>query len=125
MPRNLDDSQSSRNSDAALSVDNNDIIRIFMNIMMRYHLDITQSSWHIRDMRTTLTIDDDLLAAAKSLASARSESVGRVLSDLARRGLSADLRVSREHEGSFPVFDIGPGAHPITIEDVRRLEDEG
>ena len=72
-------------------------------------------------MRTTLTIDDELLAAAKSMARDKSESVGEAVSELIRRGLSATPRVSKVHRGSgFPVFSIPPGAHPITLEDVRR-----
>ena len=38
-------------------------------------------------MRTTVTIDDDVLAAARALAARKGVSVGRVLSDLARRGI--------------------------------------
>ena len=75
-------------------------------------------------MRTTLTIDDDLLAAAKSLARAKSEPVGRVLSDLARRGLSATPRVGRKRGKGFPVFRVPPGVPPTTLDDVRKLEDE-
>ena len=75
-------------------------------------------------MRTTLTIDDDLLAAARSLAHTKSESVGRVLSDLARRGLSATPRVGKRGEGIFPVFHVPPGANPITLEDIKKLDDE-
>lgn len=76
-------------------------------------------------MRTTLTIDDDLIAAARSLAHARSESIGKVLSDLARRGLNATPRVRRNPPSSgFPVFSVPEGAHAITLEDVRRAEDE-
>ncbi|NUN95627.1 MAG: antitoxin [Candidatus Omnitrophica bacterium] len=76
-------------------------------------------------MRTTLVIDDDLLSAARSLARTRSETVGRVLSDLARRGLAATPRVEKSGgPGGFPVFRVPPDAHPITLEDVRRLEDE-
>ncbi len=39
-------------------------------------------------MRTTLEIDDDVLEAAKRIANAEHTSAGKVLSDLARRGLS-------------------------------------
>jgi len=75
-------------------------------------------------MRTTLTIDDELLAAARSLARDKSESVGEAVSELIRRGLSATPRVRRAARGSgFPVFSVQPGAHPITLEDVRRAED--
>jgi len=75
-------------------------------------------------MRTTLTIDDDLLAAAKRLARAQSTTVGRALSDLARRGLQATPRVDKNAEHGFPVFVVSEDAHPITLEDVKKLEDE-
>lgn len=74
-------------------------------------------------MRTTLVIDDDLLAAAKNLARAKSVSVGRVLSDLARRGLQSTNRVSSASSG-FPVFRVPPDAGPITSDDVKQAEDE-
>ena len=38
-------------------------------------------------MRTTLTIEDDVLFAAKSLARREGRSVGEVISDLARQAL--------------------------------------
>lgn len=73
-------------------------------------------------MRTTITIDDDLLAAAKSLARTRSVSVGTVISELARKGLRASARTRTKN--NFPVFPVPPGAQAITIEDVKKLEDE-
>ena len=39
-------------------------------------------------MRTTLDIDDDVLAAAKELAKAQHSTAGKVISDLARRALT-------------------------------------
>jgi hypothetical protein len=39
-------------------------------------------------MRTTLDIDDDVLAVAKQLAKARNSTIGRVISDLARQALT-------------------------------------
>jgi uncharacterized protein YgbK (DUF1537 family) len=42
-------------------------------------------------MRTTLSIDDDVLYAAKSLARREGRSVGEVLSDLARTALQAPV----------------------------------
>ena len=38
-------------------------------------------------MRTTLSLEPDVFAAARKLAEARSESIGKVVSDLMRRGL--------------------------------------
>ena len=40
-------------------------------------------------MRTTLSIEDDVLFAAKSLARREGRSVGEVISDLARQALQA------------------------------------
>jgi hypothetical protein len=39
-------------------------------------------------MRTTLDIDDDVLAAAKELASGQKTTAGKVISDLARKALT-------------------------------------
>lgn len=76
-------------------------------------------------MRTTLTIDDEILAVAKNIAQDRSESVGKALSELAWKGLNATPRVKKAQNGtSFPVFFVGKRAHPITLDDVRKAEDE-
>jgi hypothetical protein len=75
-------------------------------------------------MRTTLTIDDDLLAAAHNLARARSVSVGRILSDWARRGLTTPSQLGAASESGFPVFRVPVDAHPITNDDVKTIEDE-
>lgn len=42
-------------------------------------------------MRTTLSIDDDVLFAAKSIALREGRSLGEVMSDLARRALQAPV----------------------------------
>ena len=42
-------------------------------------------------MRTTLDIEDDVLQAAKELASRENSTAGRVLSRLARRGLTVPV----------------------------------
>lgn len=70
-------------------------------------------------MRTTVRIDDDILVAARILASERGVSLGVALSELARRGLRPSAR-----EGNLPVFDIDPEAPVITQRLVREaLED--
>lgn len=72
-------------------------------------------------MRTTLTLDEDVMRAARSLARARAISLGAAVSELARRGLEQDCGV--EDDG-FPVFRVPAGARPITLEDVKCVEDE-
>ena len=72
-------------------------------------------------MRTTLDIDDDVMAAVRELARGEGRSIGAVVSDLARRGLTP-ARVSRQH--GRPVIRSPAGAAPITPEVVRRALDE-
>ena len=47
-------------------------------------------------MRTTLDIDDDVLQAAKELAWKEKSTAGRVLSNLARRGLNGNMSASKD-----------------------------
>lgn len=72
-------------------------------------------------MRTTVTIDPDVLRAARSLARARAISLGAAISELARRGLEWERPID---EGALPLFRVPPGARPITLEDVKQIEDE-
>ena len=52
-------------------------------------------------MRTTLDIDDDVIAAAEELASGQKTTAGKVISDLARRALTrpADCNEPRYRNG--------------------------
>lgn len=72
-------------------------------------------------MRTTLDIDDDVVVAARELASGERRSLGNVISDLARRSLTP-ARI--ETGGSLPVIRVPAGTPPITAEMVRRALDE-
>lgn len=55
-------------------------------------------------MRTTLTLDDDVLASARALAAQRGVPIGTVISDFARRGLaSAQPAAIRNGIRLFPV----------------------
>jgi len=72
-------------------------------------------------MRTTLDIADDVVAAARELAVGQRRSLGSVISDLARRGLTP-ARV--EADDGLPVIRVPAGTPPITPEMVRRALDE-
>ncbi|MDE0044555.1 MAG: hypothetical protein OXU19_01640 [bacterium] len=74
-------------------------------------------------MRTTLNIDDEILEAAKSIAGERNLSVGVVLSELARRGLQPERTALRRRKG-FPVFEISRDGTVLTLDRVKRYEDE-
>ena len=72
-------------------------------------------------MRTTVMIDDDVLAVARALAARKGSSLGRALSELARRGFKG--AATTEHDG-VPVFRIPEDARPITSEDVHGALDD-
>lgn len=75
-------------------------------------------------MRTTLTIDDDVLETARVMADQGGESIGKVISALARRTLQASRDYVVMHDG-LPVLPGREGAPPVTLELVNRLRDEG
>jgi hypothetical protein len=77
-----------------------------------------------RSMRTTLAIDDDILAAAKHLAERESKSMGEVISALARQGLSKSSRAVRPVRNGVPLLPARKGAKAVTLELVNRLRDE-
>lgn len=43
---------------------------------------------------------------------------------IVRRDLRATQRVDRAKDTGFPVFRVPEDAHPITLEDVKTLDDE-
>ena len=75
-------------------------------------------------MRTTINLDEDLLQIARSLARARSISIGAIISELMRKGLELQRRLAVDQKSGFPVFQIPRDARPITLEDVKKGEDE-
>jgi hypothetical protein len=77
---------------------------------------------HIACMRTTLNLDEDVVRAAKSLALLRAKSLGKVISELVRQGIQAGSATARR--GELPVFTVDPHERPLTLEDVKQVEDE-
>jgi hypothetical protein len=73
-------------------------------------------------MRTTLSLDDDVFQLVKTYAENRSVAMGKALSELVRRGLSAPPK-TRVVNGLM-VFDIPDDSEPVTTELVKRLEAE-
>jgi hypothetical protein len=74
-------------------------------------------------MRTTLAIDDDVLAAARHLAEREHKSVGEVISALARQGLSVDTGGARTERNGIPLLPRRNAAVPVTLELVNQLRD--
>ncbi len=72
-------------------------------------------------MRTTLDLDEDLIALAKALARQSGSTGGRVVSDLARKALQpAD---APEMRNGVPLFAVKAGAKRADNALVNRLRD--
>lgn len=74
-------------------------------------------------MRTTLAIDDDVLAAARALAHSQDRSLGEVISELARKALTPTQPAPKYRNG-IQLLPVRPGAKPVTLELVNELRDE-
>ncbi len=73
-------------------------------------------------MRTTLDIDHDVLLAVKQIAEKEKTTAGKVLSDLARQGLSISHELVRN---GVPLIPRRPsGSRRMTMEMVNVLRDE-
>jgi hypothetical protein len=86
-------------------------------------LDITQKTGHHFTMRTTLTLDDDILELAARQAKLRGVSLSKTVSDLLRRGLSSPT--PSRNKGGIVVFQLPCDSPAVTTEEVRRIESEG
>jgi hypothetical protein len=73
-------------------------------------------------MRTTLELDDELVATAKQLARQRDVSLGRIISDLASQSLAA--KAPPRVRNGVMVFESKPGSVKVDMELVNRLRDE-
>jgi hypothetical protein len=73
-------------------------------------------------MRTTLTIDDDVLDAAKAIAERRNQTVGEVLSELARAALRPPASAGARN--GIPLLPQGGGGAIVTPAVVKALQDE-
>ena len=74
-------------------------------------------------MRTTLTIDDDVLAAAKHLAESQRKTVGEVLSALARQGLHRMTPRGAAVRNGVLLLPHREDADDVTLDLVNQLRD--
>ncbi|MGC4120342.1 MAG: hypothetical protein QM765_38325 [Myxococcales bacterium] len=70
-------------------------------------------------MRTTLTLDDDVAAAAKALTEATGKTLGKVVSELMRRGLRSE-QAGKRHKG-IPTFEVPSDAEIIPADRATRI----
>jgi hypothetical protein len=85
-------------------------------------------------MRTTLDLDDDVLAAAKALAKAGQTTAGRIISDTMRRAIQSGLADPVSSPSVLQVQEVQavhgfkplilPGQHIVTAGMVRAIRDE-
>jgi hypothetical protein len=71
-------------------------------------------------MRTTLTLDDDLLEGVRQYAESQSISMSRAASEILRRGLHSP--VPTRMVNGIRVFAPRTKGRPITLELIRELE---
>ena len=75
-------------------------------------------------VRTTLDIDEDVLLAAKEMATLQRTTAGRVLSELARQALSPSGAEPDVVRNGVPLLPERPGERPVSLELVNRLRDQ-
>ncbi len=74
-------------------------------------------------MRTTLAIDDDVLAAARVIAATERKSVGEVISILTRKALRP-VNASLSTRNGVPLLTVLPNSSRVTSELVKQLAEE-
>jgi hypothetical protein len=73
-------------------------------------------------MRTTLNIADDVFIAVKHISQSTNTSIGEVVTELIRKSLKGPER--ELYENDIPVFHVSENAKAITLEDVKKDDDE-
>jgi hypothetical protein len=73
-------------------------------------------------MRTTIAIDDDVLTAARAIARQRNQTIGKIVSELARHSLRPPV-VGSERNG-VPLLPVREKGVIVTPEIVNALYDE-
>jgi len=73
-------------------------------------------------MRTTLSLDDDVLLAAKAIAGQQGRSLGDVVSELARRTLQRP--VAKAERNGILLLASRSDSPPVTMDLVNALRDE-
>jgi hypothetical protein len=72
-------------------------------------------------MRTTLAIDDDILAAAKAIARQTNQTIGEVLSELARNALKPPSSLTERN--GVPLLPVRKAGIIVTAEIINALRD--
>jgi uncharacterized protein YggE len=73
-------------------------------------------------MRTTVNLDDDVYQAATSLARSSGRSLGKVLSQIARKGLQPEPM--KRKKGGLPTFTVSKNAPMVPGDRIQKFWDE-
>jgi hypothetical protein len=73
-------------------------------------------------MRTTLTLDDDVYRLAVREAEIRHISLGKVISNYARKGAKSEIKLRRK--GGLMLPELPSDSPSVDMATVRRLENE-
>ena len=77
-------------------------------------------------MRTTLDIENDILFAAKDLAKRERKTIGQMISDLARRGLTSEATPgTREPKAVFGFRPFPKEGRVVSNELINKLREDG
>lgn len=77
-------------------------------------------------MRTTLDIEDDVLFAARDMARREKQSIGRIISELARKGLSGVATASaREPKAVYGFRPFPKEGRIVSNELINKLREDG
>jgi len=85
-------------------------------------IDIIPKTRHHMRMRTTLSLDDEVVALVKRYAESRSLGLGKAVSELVRRGLTAQ-RPTRTVNG-LRIFDLPADSPRVTRKLIEEIESD-
>jgi len=94
----------------------------FHHPMSKCRVDIIAKIGHHKSMRTTLSLDDEVLGLVKRYAESRSLGLGKAVSELVRRGLTTH-RATRIANG-LRVFDLPADSPPVTRKKIEEIESD-
>jgi hypothetical protein len=75
-------------------------------------------------MRTTLSIDDQLLRAAKKAAAESGRTLTAVVEDALRQGLARQNQPARASRVTLPTFDLGATLPGVDLDNSAALLDQ-
>jgi Arc/MetJ family transcription regulator len=87
-------------------------------------LDISASLYHNNSVRTTVTLDDDIYQAAAHLSRVSGKRLGKVVSEMARRGIARHNEPATGRKKRFPTFDVPKDAPVIPASRIQDFIDE-